>query len=261
VIELDEIYKRFRARREEFLALSDIRLRVDDGELACVVGPSGCGKSTIIRIISDIIKPTSGRVKVNGITFDNSAPAPREAIRRMGFVFQIPNLYPWLTVRENIRLPLVVLGLRGRSWLDYADYLIGRAGLSDQADLRPQSLSQGMSQRAGVVRAMVHKPDILLMDEPFGALDEGTRERMNLLFLDIWRETGMSVVFITHNIEEAVLLGQRVYVMATGPGRIVESVRVEFGEREARTVESHRFAEYVSRLNGIIGNVELEKAV
>ncbi|MDR3165897.1 MAG: ABC transporter ATP-binding protein [Synergistaceae bacterium] len=261
MMELINVSKRFIARREDLLALSGINMRVGDGEFVCVVGPSGCGKSTIIRIINDIIKPSSGRVVVDGFTYEKNAPIPHKLIRRMGFIFQIPNLYPWLTVRENIRLPLDIFGLRGQKWMNHADFLIEKAGLSSCADQYPGSLSQGMSQRAGVVRAMVHKPDILLMDEPFGALDERTRERMDFELLDIWRENGMSVVFITHNIGEAVLLAQRIYIMATAPGRIIDTLRVDLKKRDMSSFEDARFEEYSSRINNAIGNILLEKAV
>jgi NitT/TauT family transport system ATP-binding protein len=255
------ISKKFIARREELLALSGVNLRIEEGEFVCIVGPSGCGKSTIIRIIQDIVKPTEGLVIVDGFKYDNEQPVPGNLIRKMGFVFQLPNLYPWLTVRENICLPLKVFGLRERSWRDFADFLIDRAGLSDSADKYPRSLSKGMSQRAGVVRAMVHKPEILLMDEPYGALDEMTRERLDIELLDIWNESGMTVVFITHNISEAVLLSERTYVMTTGPGRIVNDIEINLGRRDISTMDNPRFAEYCAFINGAIGSVELEKAV
>jgi NitT/TauT family transport system ATP-binding protein len=260
-IELRGVFKRFMARREELLALSDINMRVEEGEFVCVVGPSGCGKSTIIRIINDIIKPSEGQVSVGGFTYNNNLPVSRELIRNMGFVFQLPNLYPWLTVRENILLPLKIFGLRERSWLDYADLLIDRAGLAACADQYPSCLSRGMSQRAGVIRAMVHKPCILMMDEPFGALDERTREKMDLELLDIWRETGMAVLFITHNISEAVLLSQRVYIMATDPGRIIDHIEIELNRRDVDSFKDHRFNEYYLRINSAIGDIQLEKAV
>jgi NitT/TauT family transport system ATP-binding protein len=255
------ISKKFIARREELLALSDIDLRVEEGEFVCIVGPSGCGKSTIIRIIQDIVKPTGGLVTVGGFKYDNNLPVPGEIIRKMGFVFQLPNLFPWLTVRENICLPLNILGLREHSWMEYADFLIDKAGMSSCADKYPSSLSRGMSQRAGVVRAMVHKPEILLMDEPYGALDEMTRERMDIELLGIWKESGLTVVFITHDISEAVLLSTRTYIMATNPGRIIHDVKISLEERDVSAMTDPSFVEYCDFINSAIGNVELEKAI
>ncbi|MDR1916229.1 MAG: ABC transporter ATP-binding protein [Synergistaceae bacterium] len=260
-IEMRGVSKKFMARREELLALCDINLRVEEGEFVCIVGPSGCGKSTIIRIIDDIIKPTAGVVKVDGVTYDNSLPIPRELVRKMGFVFQTSNLYPWLTVRENICLPLKIFGLRGREWAEYADFLIDRAGMAGSADQYPRSLSRGMSQRAGVVRAMVHRPEILLMDEPFGSLDERTRERMNVELLDIWRESGITVIFITHNISEAVLLSQRAYIMAIDPGRVIGDVEIRLKRRDLSALSDYHFVEYCDYINRSIGSIGLEKAI
>jgi NitT/TauT family transport system ATP-binding protein len=260
-IELRRLSKRFIARREEIEALQNIEMDFDDGEFVSIVGPSGCGKSTIIRILNGIIKPSEGDITVNGYAYTDGYAVPREILRRMGFVFQLPNLYPWLTVRQNIYLPLKIFGLKEKSWMEYADYLLEKNGLAAYADKYPNSLSHGMSQRAGVVRAMVHKPDILMMDEPYGSLDERTRENLNLELLNIWKESGMTVVFITHNIAEAILLSGRIYIMASGPGRVVDEVNIRWEKRDSSIYHRTEYGNYYTHISNAIGMVNLAEAV
>lgn len=259
-IRLVKLSKLFQTRFQTIVAVKDVDMRFGRGDFVSIIGPSGCGKSTVIRMIDDIIKPTSGDIYIDGERLDPAKRIPASVIRKIGFIFQQPNMLPWMTVRENVMLPLRIFGLEGREWEDYADELIETTGLAAQRDTYPTELSGGSMQRAGVIRAMVHKPDILLMDEPFGALDEMTREVLNIELLDIWRKTGKTVVFITHSVDEAVLLSNRVYVMGTNPGRVVDEIAIDLPRpRTLDMIVSDRFVEYSEYLTGRIGHVELSQ--
>ena len=259
-IELKNVYKIFKTRRKEIHALEDINLYVNEVEFVAIVGPSGCGKSTIIRILDDIIKPTSGEITIDGETYGEEVS--RETIQKMGFIFQNPNLLPWLTVRENVEFPLKVLGKDPAASKDYTDRLINMIGMMKFADARPSELSQSMLQRVGVIRGMVHNPEILLMDEPFGALDETMRETLNMEILKIYHEYKKTVIFITHNVEEAVLLADRVYVMATNPGRIVECVDIDYPRpRNLDMILEPKFQQYEKDITAMIGELDLSKIV
>jgi len=181
-IKMEKINKVFKTKRQTIVALSDIDIEVGEKEFIAIVGPSGCGKSTIIRIINDIIKPTSGDIYIDGNKFGKKVP--REVVRKMGFIFQQPNLLPWLTVRGNIELPLKVFGEYNSASKDKTDVLLEMMGLKEYQNAYPSALSGGMTQRVGVLRAMIHNPEILLMDEPFGALDEKLREQMDIKLLE-----------------------------------------------------------------------------
>lgn len=256
---LEDINKEFHTKRQVITALKDINMTFNEKEIVSVVGPSGCGKSTIIRMIDDLIKPTSGKIIVDGYEYDNNKAIPKDLIKKLGFVFQLPNLYPWLTIKENVMLPLKIMGISGAEWNEYADYLLKFVNMSEYADVYPDQISGGMKQRVGVIRAMVHKPEILMMDEPFGALDESTREQMNLEFLKIWEQTNMTVIFITHNVAEAVLMGNRVYVMASYPGRLIEEVSIDLPEKSEEIMNTKEFSSYCLKLTNLIGTVELNK--
>ncbi len=261
-IRLEHVNKEFTARRQRITALEDINMEFKKGELVSIVGPSGCGKSTIIRMIDDIIKPSSGAITVDGYTYDNAKPVSKDMIRKLGFIFQIPNLYPWLTVRQNVTLPLRILGLESSGYRDYAEELLGMIRLSDYADSFPREISGGMTQRIGVIRGMVHRPEMLMMDEPFGALDDDTRLQLNLELLNIWEKTGMTILFITHNVEEAVLLSQRIYVMSSNPGRVTADVTISFDQpRTAELVKRPEFSAYCSKIENLIGKIELDQIV
>ena len=202
-------------------ALSGIDLTIGPGEFVSLIGPSGCGKSTLLRLIGDLTAPTTGSVEVNG----KPAHAARLG-REYGMVFQAPVLFDWRNVEENVKLPLELLAM-GRSERDErAREMLALVELSDFARHHPHQLSGGMQQRVAIARALALQPAILLMDEPFGALDEMTRERMNAEVLRIWQRTGTTIVFVTHSIPEAVFLSTRVVVMSARPGRITRVVDV-----------------------------------
>ena len=259
-IRLEGMTKIFQTRFQTITAVENVDMHIAPGDFVSVIGPSGCGKSTIIRMIADIIKPTSGRIYIDGEDVSSYKRIPVEVIRKMGFIFQLPNMFPWRTVRENIMLPLDVFNLKGKEWEDYADELLAMTGLTDIKDAYPVEISGGSMQRAGVIRAMVHKPEILLMDEPFGALDEMKREQLNMELLDIWKATGKTIIFITHSVEEAVLLSNRVYVMATNPGRIVDEVVIDLDRpRDLSLIANPKFIDYCASLTDKIGRIELDR--
>ena len=222
IIEISHLDKTFvTVRNERIHALDDITLSVAERAFVTIVGPSGCGKSTLLKVLAGLIPATRGSVRLAGTPVDR----PR---RDIGIVFQNPVLLPWRTVLDNVMLPAEVQGLPAAAARARARALLAMVGLSEFENKYPMELSGGMQQRAAISRALVHDPNILLMDEPFGALDAMTREQMNLDLQRIWRESGKTVILITHSIPEAVFLGDRVVVMTARPGRIARVVDVGF---------------------------------
>jgi NitT/TauT family transport system ATP-binding protein len=225
-------------------ALSGIDLEIRRGEFVSLIGPSGCGKSTLLRLIGDLISPTSGSVEVNG-----KAAHQARLGREYGMVFQAPVLFDWRTVADNVKLPLELMGMDRSERDARANEMLELVELSDFARHHPYQLSGGMQQRVAIARALALEPDILLMDEPFGALDEMTRERMNTEVLRIWQQTGTTVVFVTHSIPEAVFLSTRVAVMSARPGRITKIVEVPLGQpRNEETREDPRYFHLVTEV-------------
>lgn len=213
VVEALNLGKKFGTGSEAVTALSGIDLSVESGEFVSLIGPSGCGKSTLLRLIGDLTRPTSGGITING----KSAEQARRD-RDYGIVFQKATLLDWRTVSKNVELPLEIMDEDGRA--ERAAEMLELVQLEDFASHYPWQLSGGMQQRVAIARALAFKPSLLLMDEPFGALDEMTRELMQQEVLRIWTETGTTVVFVTHSIPEAVFLSTRVVVMSARPGRI-----------------------------------------
>lgn len=211
---------RFDSDRGTVNALENVSFEIPRGGFLSILGPSGCGKSTLLRVAADLIAPTEGSVSIFG-----ASPAEVRRRRDLGFVFQDAALLPWRTARENVELPLEVgngarLAERGRS----PEEMLALVGLADWHDSFPHELSGGMRQRVSIARALVTAPKILLMDEPFGSLDEITRDRLNEELLRIWRDTQTTVLFVTHSVQEALYLGQQVLVLAPHPGRVREMV-------------------------------------
>jgi NitT/TauT family transport system ATP-binding protein len=214
ILELDDVRKTYRsARRQAVDALSGMSFTVREGEFLSIVGPSGCGKTTLLKIIAGLIPASSGTVKVDATTIER----PMEDF---GMVFQAPVLLPWRTSLNNILLPIEMLGRSKRPYLDLAHSLLEQVGLEGFADSLPAELSGGMQQRVALCRALIHEPRILLMDEPFAAVDEITRERLNDHLLDLWRTSGKTILFVTHNVLEAAYLSDRVLVMTGRPGTV-----------------------------------------
>ena len=207
----------YRNGRDAVTVLSGVDLSVPLGEFLTILGPSGCGKSTLLRVIANLLDPLGGRITVLG-----GAPEAARRARKTGFVFQDATLLPWRTVLKNIQLPAVVGGTLSKDLpparIDDIMALLGLSGLEDRY---PSQISGGQRQRVAIARALVDEPEILLMDEPFGALDEFTRDRLNDELLSIWRETGKTILFVTHSIEEAVYLGQRIVLLGANPGCIL----------------------------------------
>jgi NitT/TauT family transport system ATP-binding protein len=223
-------------------ALSGISLDIGAGEFVSLIGPSGCGKSTLLRIIGDLIAPTAGTVTVNGKT---AAGARRG--RDYGMVFQAPVLFDWRTVEDNVKLPLELMGVDGPRRTARAREMLELVELGDFLQHHPYQLSGGMQQRVAIARALAFEPAILLMDEPFGALDEMTRERMNSEVQRIWQATGTTVVFVTHSIPEAVFLSSRVVVMSSRPGRITDIIDIDLPRpRGITTREEPRYFQLVT---------------
>jgi NitT/TauT family transport system ATP-binding protein len=226
------------------LALTDVTLDIAPGEFVSLIGPSGCGKTTLLRLIGDLMQPTAGRIQVGG-----KAPGDARRNRDYGLVPQAPVLYDWRTVIQNVELPLEIMNVPKADRRNRAAALLDLVGLSEFQQHYPWQLSGGMQQRVSIARALSFRPGILLMDEPFGALDEMTRERLNGELLTIWRETGTTIVFVTHSIAEAVFLSTRVVVMSPRPGRIAHVVPVDLPyPRDVDTRELPRYFELISEV-------------
>ncbi len=223
-------------RPNEVVALSGIDLDVEAGQLVSLIGPSGCGKSTLLRVIADLIQPTRGTVEVNG-----KGPRQARLDQDYGMAFQQAALFDWRSVAGNIELPLELRGVGKRERRARALELLRLVRLEDFADHRPWELSGGMQQRVAIARALALRPKMLLMDEPFGALDEMTREHMQAELVRICGETATTVVFVTHSIPEAVFLSRRVVVMSARPGRIAAVIDVDLGARDEDTREDPTF--------------------
>jgi NitT/TauT family transport system ATP-binding protein len=237
IIAIDGLTKTFDGGAGQVTALSNVSLRIAPREFVSLIGPSGCGKSTLMRLIGDLTQPSSGAIAVKGKTPDR---ARRD--RDYGIVFQAPVLYDWRTVRRNVELPLEVMGLPREERERKARELLSLVGLTEFERAYPWQLSGGMQQRVAIARALVFAPSILLMDEPFGALDEITRERMQQELLQIWARTSATVIFVTHSIPEAVFLSDRVVVMSPRPGRIEAIVEIDLPRpRDVKTREDPRF--------------------
>ena len=225
-------------------ALEAVDLTIRQGEFVSLIGPSGCGKSTLLRIIGDLTAPTSGTIAING------KPAARARLDRdYGMVFQAPVLMDWRTVAKNIELPLEIMGYPADERRRRSRELLELVELGTFADRHPWQLSGGMQQRVAIARALSFDPKLLLMDEPFGALDEMTRERMNTELMRIWQRTGTTIVFVTHSIPEAVFLSTRVVVMSARPGRISQVVDIDLpGDRSFATRESDAYFRLVTKV-------------
>jgi NitT/TauT family transport system ATP-binding protein len=232
-------------------ALDGIDLDIEPGEFVSLIGPSGCGKSTLLRVIGDLTPPSEGTVEVNG------KPAPQaRAAHDYGMVFQDSVLFDWRTVAKNVALPLEMLGWDRAKRKDRVDEMLRLVELQGFGDHHPWQLSGGMQMRVAIARALAFEPALLLMDEPFGALDEMTRERLNIELLDIWRRTASTVVFVTHSISEAVFLSTRVVVMSPRPGRVAGVVEVDLPQpRTADTREEPRFFELVTEVRELLRGV------
>jgi NitT/TauT family transport system ATP-binding protein len=245
VIELRNVSMVYRnTAGKEVEALRKVSIDIKKGEFVSLLGPSGCGKTTLLRIIADLLEPTSGTVSISGQT-----PRETRLQKKYGIVFQSPVLFDWRTVRANIRLPLELMKVTREEQKRRIDGQLELVGLTEFANSYPWQLSGGMQQRVGIARALAIKPEFLLMDEPFSALDEFTREKLNEDLLEIWRKTNKTVIFVTHNISEAVFLSDRVFVLSPLPGRLSRVIDIDLPRpRSQETRESPQFFSLVSRI-------------
>ena len=234
-ITLDRVWQVFGEDEDCVTALSDVNLSIADGEFVSLVGPSGCGKSTMLRLVSGLVTPSRGEVRLGGTPVTKPTPD-------VGFVFQSPTLLPWTTVLENVLFPLKMLGERGADSVDRARELLSLVGLSGFENRYPDELSGGMQQRVAICRGLIRDPAVLLMDEPFAALDALTREEMCGHLLDLWHKRPKTIVVVTHSINEAVFMSDRVIVMSARPGRIVDDVEIKLPR--ARHFEMETYDEF-----------------
>src|SRR5688572_21635996 len=218
-IEIEKLSLTYRAADAPIVALADIDLKVRAGEFVSFIGPSGCGKTTLMRVIANLVDPSAGRITVNGMS-----PEEARLKRAYGYIFQAPALYPWRTVRRNLTLPLEIMGRPKAERAARAAKYLALVGLEGFERKFPWQLSGGMQQRVSIARALSFEPKLLLMDEPFGALDEITRDHLNEQLLRLWERTAVTVIFVTHSIPEAVFLSNRIVVMSPRPGRILEVI-------------------------------------
>lgn len=225
-------------------ALSNVSLDIREGEFISLLGPSGCGKTTLLRLIADLLQPSSGKITVRGQT-------PREIRlqRKYGIVFQNPVLYDWRTVRRNVCMPMELMGMKKAERTAQVTKMLDLVGLTNFGKHYPYELSGGMQQRVGIARALAINPEILLMDEPFSALDEFTREKLHVDLLDIWKKTKKTVVFVTHNISEAVFLSDRVVVLSPHPGRVSAVIDINIPRpRNMESKQTQQFYNYITKI-------------
>ncbi len=232
------------ANGENITALKDVSLDIHAGEFISLLGPSGCGKTTLLRIIADLLEPTKGTIAIHGQT-----PKEIRLQKKYGIVFQTPVLYDWRTVRRNICMPMEIVGVPKKERTARINKQLEMVGLENFGYKYPFELSGGMQQRVGIARALALDPEFLLMDEPFSALDEFTREKLNEDVLKIWRKTNKTVIFVTHNIAESVFLSDRVVVLSPHPGRLSAIVDIDLPRPRTNAIrETKEFYDYVSKI-------------
>jgi NitT/TauT family transport system ATP-binding protein len=239
IVSIDDLSLVFETNDGPVNALSHINLDIHAGDFVSFIGPSGCGKTTLLRVIADLERQTAGTIEVDGTT-----PEDARLNRLYGYVFQAPALFPWRTIAGNCKVPLEIFGISKEQQQRQIDKYLELVGLGDFHKKFPWQLSGGMQQRASIARALCFEPELLLMDEPFGALDEITRDHLNLELLKIWRETRKTVVFVTHSIPEAVLLSTHIVVMSPRPGRIARIIKSPL-PRE-RTLDDRDSPEFIA---------------
>ncbi|MBL8836426.1 MAG: ABC transporter ATP-binding protein [Alphaproteobacteria bacterium] len=247
-IRIDGVRKVYRTRGKEFLAVSEATFDVRQGDLVALVGPSGCGKTTLLKILAGLHGYDAGTVAIG------TATEPFDPARDIGMVFQQPLLLKWRRILDNVLLPAEIMGLPRAASVERAKDLLALVGLRGSEDKYPYELSGGMQQRASIARALIHDPKLVLMDEPFGALDALTREKMNLELLRIWSESRKTIVFVTHGITEAVFLGTRVVVLTAGPARMADNFEIDLPHPRTLDMRTHeQFGAYTRRIYKLLG--------
>ncbi len=236
VIDAKDLSLTFSTADGPVYALSGVNLKVEDGDFVSFIGPSGCGKTTLLRVIADLEQATGGNISVNGLSPDKARLA-----RSYGYVFQAPGLFPWRTVERNVALPLEIMGIAGAA--ECVKRNLDLVNLTGFEKKFPWQLSGGMQQRVSIARALAFDPKLLLMDEPFGALDEIVRDKLNQQLLELWDRTKKTVVFVTHSIPEAVFLSTKIVVMSPRPGRIIDVIETKFPRQ--RTLDIRETPEFL----------------
>ncbi|NJN56444.1 MAG: ABC transporter ATP-binding protein [Leptolyngbyaceae cyanobacterium SL_5_9] len=251
-LEVSQLHKQFQTRNGPIVALKDINLHIEEGEFVCAVGASGSGKSTLLRLIAGLETPTAGEVRVDGVRVTGPG-ADR------GMVFQHYTLYPWMTVAKNVGFGLKLQGMAEKERRQRVSYYLDVVGLAQFAKALPKELSGGMKQRVAIARALASQPKILLMDEPFGALDVQTKETMQQFLLQVWERTRTSIFMITHDVEEAVFLSQRIYVLTSRPGTILREVVLELpSQRDYHIKRQPKFQDYKEEIMGLLRGESVE---
>jgi len=245
---VDRVAKTFQGADSSVEALREISMEIGEQEFVTLIGPSGCGKSTLLRIVGGLIEPTTGRIEIRG-----QSPSEAQRTKDIGFVFQQPALLPWRTVASNVELPFQLNKGSGTDRLCSTEEILALVGLGAFANAHPYQLSGGMQQRVAIARALIFDPALLLMDEPFGALDEITREGMRYELLRIWGQSRKTVLFVTHSIPEAIILSDRVVVMSPRPGQIREVIKIALPRPRNDEIESTTdFVRYADRLRHLL---------
>ncbi len=243
LIRLEGVRKIYRTRDRDILAVSDVTMDVNDGDFISLVGPSGCGKTTVLKILADLHSADGGVIEIG------SVEAPFDRSRDIGMVFQQALLLKWRRIIDNVLLPAEILGLPVKQSRERARDLLAMVGLKGFEDRYPYELSGGMQQRAAIARSLVHDPKLILMDEPFGALDALTREKMNLELLRIWQESKKTIIFVTHSIQEAVFLGSHCALLTAGPARMADFFPIELPYPRTLDMKTHEdFGAYTRRI-------------
>ncbi len=238
LIKIESVSKRYGSMRDGVLALDNLSLNVRAGEFLSIIGPSGCGKTTLLKMIGDLLAPNTGRISIDGQT-----PQEARRVRACGIVFQSPTLMEWRSVARNIELPLEIVGLSHAERARRSNELLALIRLRDFGENYPPELSAGMQQQVAIARALAYSPSILLMDEPFGALDELTRERLGRELLEIWEHARVTILFVTHSVGEAVMLSDRVAVLTPRPGKIERVIEIDLPR--PRTPEMRESAQFI----------------
>jgi NitT/TauT family transport system ATP-binding protein len=244
LIRVESVGKYYGSPRKGVLALSNVSLDIRDGEFLSIIGPSGCGKSTLLRLIADLLPPSQGSISING-----RSPAESRRARECAIVFQSPTLMEWRSISQNIELPLEIVGTQPAERSQRSDELLELIRMRDFAQRYPRELSSGMQQQVAIARALAYRPTILLMDEPFGALDELTRERLGRELLDLWEHLHITVVFVTHSVGEAVMLSDRVAVFSPRPGKVERVIPIDLPR--PRTPDMRESLRYMEQLKQV----------
>ena len=257
-VALEEVTILYNDRKVGLEAVKDVTFSVKEGEFVSIVGPSGCGKSTLLKVISDTVEETFSEVRGKVNILGKSAKYARE-MRKVGFVFQRPTLLQWRNVEKNISLPLEIIGLPKSKIEKKVTKLLKMVDLEKYAHYHPDQLSGGMQQKVSIARALAYNPEILLMDEPFGALDEINRRKMNDEIIKVWKETGKTIIFVTHSIEEAIYLSQRILVLSKQPGKVKEIINVKLPYPRGNSLGDIKFFNYINQIRKLLENEDIEK--